>query len=257
MYPDLFGINGFSMTFMIIVGAIAATILLFVYLHKRGAHSNQFFDLSIVIVATVFVGVVFAILFENVYEAIKHNINGQPQAWTWGMTFYGGLFGGIPTFLLVYKYYYLKHGDPVLDKIVIIAPACITLGHAFGRIGCFLSGCCYGIETDPQYGVMFPGMDHAVVPTQLIESIFLFGLTAVLVVFAFRFDFPYNFVIYSVFYGIFRFIIEFFRGDERGQLAGLSPSQYWCLVLIVGAIPLYFYLKSKMPKQQEDKNSEI
>lgn len=257
MYPDLFGINGFSMTFMIIVGAVMAAILLFIYLHKKGVHSNQFLDLAIVVIATVFMGVVFAILFENVYEAIKHNIYGQPQHWTWGMTFYGGLVGGIPTFLLVYKYYYLKHGEPILDKIVIIAPACITLGHAFGRIGCFLSGCCYGIETDPGSGIVFPGMDHAVVPTQLIESVFLFVLTAVLVVSAFRFDFSYNFVIYAVFYGIFRFIIEFFRGDERGQLVGLSPSQYWCIVLVVGAIPLYFYLKKKMPKSQEDKNNEI
>ena len=250
MHPDLFGIEGFSMTLMIIVGVIAAAVLLFVFLHFKGVKSNSFLDLIIVIVATVFVGIVFAILFENIYEAVKHSINKEPQKWTLGMTFYGGLFGGVLTFLLMYKFYFLRHNEPILDKIIVIAPACITLGHAFGRIGCFLSGCCYGIETDSSIGVTFPGHSHAVLPTQLIECVFLFILTAVLVIFAFKYNFLYNFVIYAGFYGIFRFIIEFFRGDERGQLAGLSPSQYWCLLLIVGSVPLYILLKKLFAKHE-------
>ena len=257
MYPNLFGIDGFSMTFMIIIGVIAAAALLFVYLHKNGVHSNSFLDLGVVVIVTVIVGIIFAILFENVYEAIKHSVNGEQPHWTWGMTFYGGLAGGVPAFLLTYKFYYLRHNKPILDRIVIIAPACITLGHAFGRIGCFLSGCCYGIETDAANGILFPGMDHPVVPTQIIESIFLFTLTVVLALFAFKYSFKYNFTIYMVFYGVFRFIIEFFRGDERGQLAGLSPSQYWCILLVVLAFPVYLLLKKKMPVYNEDKADEI
>ena len=257
MYPDLFGISGFSMTFMIIIGAIAASILLFVYLHRKGVPSSSFLDLAIVIIVTVFMGIVFAILFENIYEAIKHAVNNLEQKWTWGMTFYGGLFGGVITFLLMYRFYYLRHNEAILANIVIIAPSSISLGHAFGRIGCFLSGCCYGVETDVAHGVVFPGMDHAVVPTQIIEAVFLFILAGVLAVFAFKDSYPYNFVIYAVFYGVFRFIIEFFRGDERGQLAGLSPSQYWCIVLILGAIPLYILLRKKMPRNNEDSLDEI
>ena len=257
MYPDLFGISGFSMTFMIIVGVVAASILLFVYLHKKGVRSNSIIDLSIVIISAVFFGIIFAILVENVYEAIKHSVNGQPQKWTWAMTFYGGLLGGVPAFLLTYKFYYLRNNKPILKDIIIIAPASITLGHAFGRIGCFLSGCCYGIETDAQSGVVFPGMDHPVVPTQMIESVFLFTMTVVLALFAFKYNFTYNFVIYVVFYGIFRFIIEFFRGDERGQLAGLSPSQYWCILLILLAYPLYILFKKKFKNQSEERNDEI
>lgn len=257
MYPDLFGISGFSMTFMIIVGVIAASILLFIFLNKKGVRSNSILDLTVVIISAVFFGVVFAILVENVYEAIKHFVNGEAQKWTWGMTFYGGLLGGVPAFLLTYKYYYLKHNKPILKDIIVIAPASITLGHAFGRIGCFLSGCCYGIETDAANGVLFPGMDHPVVPTQIIESVFLFTMTVVLVLFAFKFNYSYNFVIYVVFYGIFRFIIEFFRGDERGQLAGLSPSQYWCILLILLAYPLYILIKKKFVEPNKEKSDEI
>ena len=257
MYPDLFGIEGFSMTFMIIIGALAAAGLLFFFLFKKGVPTSSFVDLAIVVIATVFMGVVFAILFENTYEAIKHSLNKEPQAWTWGMTFYGGLLGGVITFLLVYRLYYLRHNEPIMDKLVVIAPGCITLGHAFGRIGCFLSGCCYGIECDPSVGVIFPGHTHAVIPTQLIEMIFLFSLTAVLVIFAFKYNFLYNFVIYVGFYGVFRFIIEFFRGDERGQLAGLSPSQYWCIILVVGAFPLYALLKKLFGNRKEASDDEI
>ena len=257
MYPNLFGIEGFSMTFMIIVGVLAAGALLFIYLHKNKVNHTAFLDLGIIIVITVFFGIVFAILVENAYEAIKATSLGKYPQWTWGMTFFGGLLGGIPAFLLSYKFYYLKHNEKILDKVVIIAPACITLGHAFGRIGCFLSGCCYGIETDAANGVLFPGMDHYVVPTQIIESLFLFSITVVLAALAFKRHFHYNFVIYCVFYGVFRFIIEFFRGDERGQLAGLSPSQYWCIVLVLLAFPLYVFLKYKMPAQVEDLSDEI
>ena len=257
MYPNLFGIEGFSMTFMIIIGVIAAATLVFVYLYKKGVPSDSFLDLGIVIVVTVLVGIIFAILVENIYEAIKHAVNHNPQSWTWAMTFYGGLIGGIPTFLLMYRYYYLKNNPSIMDKLIVIAPAGITLGHAFGRIGCFLSGCCYGIETDLDKGVLFPGHEHPVVPTQLIESIFLFVLTAVLVIFAIKYSTIYNFVIYFSFYGVFRFIIEFFRGDERGQLAGLSPSQYWCIILLLGSIPLYIFLKKKYGYLKEDKDDEI
>ena len=251
MYPDLFDIDGFSMTFMIIIGVIAASALLFVFLHFKGVQTNSFLDLLVVITATVFVGIVFAILFENTYEAIKHAVNHEVQKWTWGMTFYGGLLGGVLTFLLMYRFYYLRHNKPILKDIVIIAPACITLGHAFGRIGCFLSGCCYGIACDPSTGVLFPGHDHAVIPTQLYECVFLFLLSGALVIFAFKYNFLYNFVIYAGFYGVFRFIIEFFRGDERGQLVGLSPSQYWCIVLFIGACLLIYLYQKKVFKKDE------
>ena len=55
MYPNLFGIDGFSMTFMIIIGVIAAAALLFVYLHKNGVHSNSFLDLGVVVIVTVII----------------------------------------------------------------------------------------------------------------------------------------------------------------------------------------------------------
>lgn len=250
MYPNLFGIDGFSMVAMIILGVIAAATIFFIYLAKNGVEKKSFLDLSIVILATVGVGIVFAILFENLYEAIKTSINGGVPSWTWGMTFYGGLIGGVITFILMYRFYYLRHNPPIFKKILVIAPACVAIGHGFGRIGCFLSGCCYGITTGTSLDMYFPGRGMHL-PTQLIEMTFLFILGALLLVFAFKHYTNYTAVIYLFAYGIFRFVIEFFRGDERGQLAGLSPSQYWCILLVVGAgLLIYVYRKKVFVKNE-------
>ena len=258
MYPNLFGIDGFSMVVMMLLGVIAASVLFFIYLHKNGVNKKSFLDLGIVIVAAAFMGVVFAILFENIYEAVKASVHGLIPHWTWGMTFYGGLFGGVLTFILMYRFYYLRHNEPIFDEILRIAPACIALGHGFGRIGCFLSGCCYGIETHSKWDVYFPIYDHAYLPTQLFEMTFLFILAALLAFLAFKHITDYTFLIYMGSYGVFRFVLEFFRGDERGQLAGLSPSQYWCIVIVLAIVPVYFILKKyffNKEKENEIQNS--
>ena len=57
-------------------------------------------------------------------------------------------------------------------------------------------------------------------------------------------------VIYMLSYGVFRFLVEFIRGDERGQLQGLSPSQYWCIALILGAVVLFFVYKRVIFKEE-------
>ena len=251
MYPDLFGIDGFSMVAMILLGGAFAILEVILYLKRQKEVKVNYLDFAIVAVFTILVGIVFAILFENVYEAIKAWVNGQQAHWTWAMTFYGGLFGGVITFLLLYKFYYLKHNPPMLKEILKIAPGAITLGHAFGRIGCFLSGCCYGIETDAWYGVLFPGHTHKVIPTQLFEMAFLFALALVLGILAFKKITVHTFPIYTIGYGVFRFIIEFFRGDERGQLKGLSPSQYWCILLILGGFCLIFLYNSLIFKKEK------
>lgn len=257
MYPNLFGLEGFSMTFMIILGVALAVTLLFVFLKFKKVPNKVFLDLTVVISATLVAGILFAILFENTYEAIKHAINSEPQHWTWGMTFYGGLIGGVITFILVYRFYYLRNNEPIMKHILVIVPACICLGHGVGRIGCFLSGCCYGIEDHSWMAVQFPHLDHPVLPTQLIEMIFLFLLAAVLAFLAFKEITYQNMAIYMLFYGIFRFIIEFFRGDERGQLVGLSPSQYVSIMLILGSIVVFYLFKTKFFSQEEMNSNEI
>ena len=134
-----------------------------------------------------------------------------------------------------------------ISEIVIIAPPAITLAHAFGRIGCFMAGCCYGKETDSWIGVQFPFLSYKVVPTQLLESIFLFILTGVLLLLVFKFKFKYTFIVYLGAYSIWRFVIEFFRGDYRGSFLGIfSPSQIWCIAIWMIIVPLFILLRKKV-----------
>ena len=172
----------------------------------------------------------------------------------------GGLFGGIAGFLFVYYVFVKKSSTLKIAEVFKIAPPAITIGHAFGRIGCFLAGCCYGKPTDSWIGVKFPFLAERVIPTQLIESIFLFLLTAVLLVLIFVFKFKYTFIVYLGSYSIFRFIIEFFRGDERGQFLGIfSPSQVWSIFIWIIIVPFFIVLKKfvfveKKPDEQEQDN---
>ena len=102
------------------------------------------------------------------------------------------------------------------------------------------------------------GMNHKVIPTQLFEMIFLLALALILGIMAFKQISHYQMIIYMVSYGIFRFIIEFYRGDERGQLdAGLSPSQYICILMVLGAIGLVFLYYYVIYKDKEEKTDEI
>jgi len=245
MYPNLFGIEGFSYTLMLIIGVVFSIVVVALYLRKT---KFNLLDLIICALAAVFFGIIFAILFENLYEAIQHAYYGQPQKWTWGMTFFGGLFGGVIAFFVTYRFYYRKHNSSILKEILIISPGAITLAHGFGRLGCFLAGCCYGKETDIG-GIIFPGMSVAVLPTQLYEMGFLFILSVLLIIFAFKKTTMYTMPIYMICYSIFRFIIEFFRGDQRGQIPGLSPSQYWCIVILLAGIVLIWLYKKYLFKR--------
>lgn len=238
MYPDIFGIHNLSYIICLILGVVLAVVLAVVYLVKKGLNKANVIDLLICTCFAVAGGVIFAILFENLYEVIEKKDN---YLWTWGMTFYGGLFGGAFGFLLTY-FLMRKKISFNLGDVLKIAPVSIVLGHGIGRIGCFLAGCCYGKHTDSALGMEFPKLGK-VLPVQLYEALFLLLLFVIMLVLLIKKNFKYNFVIYLSAYGIFRFLIEFLRDDPRGVSFALSPSQVWSLIFIVASVPMYFLLK--------------
>lgn len=240
MYPEIFGVID-SYSVMLLLGVISSMVLLFFYLKHLKYNSKIILDLLLSGIVAVFFGVVFACLFQNLYEFCQNPSNYK---FTFGLTFYGGLFGGVVLFLLMYFLYVKKRNGAIMGDILIAAPMCITIAHAFGRIGCFLAGCCYGKETTMWYGIYFPILEKKVIPTQLFEAIFLFILTIVLIFITFRLKFKYTFNIYLLSYSIFRFLIEFLRDDPRGGFLSIfSPSQMWSLGLFIINIPLYFFLR--------------
>ena len=241
MYPDLFGIKDFSYTLMIIIGVCTSLFWAIYYFWRKGYPKALIIDILACTLFTVALGIVGATLFQNLYDLIK---DPQNYHFTFSMTFYGGLIVGTIVFILLFKLYIQKHNDVAFKEVAIAAPICITSAHAFGRIGCFLAGCCYGKHTDSCIGVDFPVIGKRI-PTQLIECIFLFILTAVLFFLTFKTKFEYTLHTYLATYSIFRFIIEFFRGDEgRGAvILGLYPSQFVCIFIWIIFVPTLLILK--------------
>lgn len=160
----------------------------------------------------------------------------------------GGVFsGGLVLAVIVCTWYIRREHLPWLRTADVFAPG-IAIGHAFGRIGCFAAGCCWGAETTKPWGVVFtnPLAAHLVGtplykhlhPTQLYEM----GAETI------NFVILYNLVrhkkfegqvmgLYMFLYGIERFIIEFFRGDSgRGSVFGgaLSGTQLISICLVIG-----------------------
>ena len=179
-----------------------------------------------------------------------------------GLMFYGGF---ILSFVIFFAWCFLKKENPL--KLADLLAAVVPLGHAFGRIGCFFYGCCYGRDSDCWCAVTFPAgspcwYEHgrklvSVLPTQLFEAAALFALFGLLMVVwrgrktsdarrasgegretggGIR-DAPGLIVgLYLIGYAVIRFFIEILRGDPRAAVGPFSISQTISLCMIaVGA----------------------
>ena len=103
-----------------------------------------------------------------------------------------------------------------------------------------------------------------VVPTQLFEALFLFTLCIVIFILVMKWDFKHGMSVYLMAYGIFRFGIEYARSDERGALVwGISPSQFWSILMVVIGVGLIFFVnffwkkREEKEKGQETESAEI
>lgn len=237
---------------MMVLGIIMAFVIYELYfrLHLKKKWKDTL-PLEASLLLSIFFGIIGAYLFQNLYDFIS---SPSTYSWSWKMTFYGGLIFGIGAFVLLYIFYVRKNAEGLLKPLLVIAPASITMAHAIGRVGCFLAGCCYGVETDLFFGVHFPNVEGIVVPTNLFEAIFLFLLSGILIYLAFKKDSVYTFPIYLLAYGVWRFFIEFFRGDERGTfiIPFLSPSQFWSILLVIGGIIYLILLLKKVPSSENE-----
>lgn len=153
-----------------------------------------------------------------------------------GSVFYGGLLGGLLT-----AYCYIRKTKLPFSDYSDLCTLAIPLFHIFGRIGCFLSGCCYGIEWSHgivyRYSVIESANHVPRLPVQLIEAtgnLLIFILLLVL----YQKNRGKGKLLYTylLIYPVMRFTLEFFRGDEiRGFFAGLSTSQWISIILFLFA----------------------
>ena len=161
---------------MIAVGILCCFLLLFFYGKKRKIDSKFIDFVFYNAIASIVVGFGAAALFQATYNYIENPKAGFDLGG--GITFIGGLIGGVACFLIIYAIF-RKRYKTKLYEVLSMTPCAILIAHAFGRVGCFFAGCCYGKETDSFLGVQFPDLPHPVHATQLYEAAFLFILFAI------------------------------------------------------------------------------
>ncbi len=152
-----------------------------------------------------------------------------------GLVFFGGLAAG----LLGGVWAIRRAGMPAARTVDLLIPP-VALAHAFGRVGCFLNGCCYGKFTLLPWGVRFPGEEFRRHPTQLYEALALVAIFLFLKRLERRGP-PAGTVLlaYGLSYGLWRFFVEFLRGDNPPIVLGLTVFQWISMgVMLVSGILL-------------------
>lgn len=166
-----------------------------------------------------------------------------------GMVFYGGLFGALLA-LYIYSRYYKLDQKAFFDFFIPLFP----LFHAFGRVGCFLTGCCHGMVSE-RFGIAYAESLSAqngvpYFPIQLVCSACNILLFVFLLLYEkHRHRQGKTLPVYLIVYAVGRFIIEFFRGDEiRGFILGLSTSQWISIFVLIAVIIVSLRGRSKAKK---------
>lgn len=240
MYNDLFSIgpvtiHGYGL--MIGIGIVLALIAGTYLAKKKGIDADELFNLTTISVIGGFAcaKVLFCIVEWDSF--VKNPLGTLGSS---GFVVYGGIIGGIllcALYCKMKKLPFWKYFDTVLPAVAI--------AQGFGRIGCFLAGCCYGRETDSFVGIAFHNSKFApndvkLIPTQLFSSAGCFIMAAVLFAYSRkeRKDARTG-ALYLIMYSIGRSVIEYFRNDYRGAIGILSTSQFISIFILIAGIILF------------------
>jgi phosphatidylglycerol:prolipoprotein diacylglycerol transferase len=277
MWPTLFEVGDVrvgSYALLMVLGYAAALFVVLRLARAAGETdrassltAHQAWDLYIVMVVSSILG---AKLGHVLFEAPGHIFEGERIDSLWellkadplhalrlgegGYVWYGGLIGALLTAVV---YFRRRPELNALQYSDAFAPA-IMMGAALGRVGCFLSGCCYGVPTGAPWGVAFPATDGvAVHPTQLYDASFaaIFGLFLLWWFPRRRFN-GENISLLLIGYPVARFLTEVFRGDpERGHLGPLSTSQIISVVVLAAGAGLYAWARRRSDDRSADTGS--
>ena len=241
MFPDLIDLGFLHLK---TYGACMATGFLLCWMLVEKLSGRK--DLSNLLLSLMIGGVVgsrIAYVIEHWQSEFASNPAAIIRVDQGGLMFYGGF---ILSFVIFFVWCFVKREKPL--ELVDLLAAVVPLGHAFGRIGCFFYGCCYGRDSDAWCAVTFPmgspsWYEHgrrmvSVLPTQLFEAAALLALFGLLM-WMWRRTRRHSGLILGTYlcgYAVIRFGIEYLRGDPRAAVGPFSISQAISIgMLIIGA----------------------
>jgi phosphatidylglycerol:prolipoprotein diacylglycerol transferase len=252
--PQIFNIGPLTVyTYGVLLAAayLLGLQLAIVRARKAGLDSQKMLDLGVALVIAALVGAKVLLLLVN-FDYFRANPRELLVVARSGGVFYGGLIGAT----LVAFWYIRRHGLPLWTTCDMFAPG-IALGHVIGRLGCLMAGCCYGKPTNVPWAITFTDpfaaanvgtpLNTPLHPTQIYEA----GAELLILVWLLateRKGRPFSgrtFWGYMFLYAVSRFIIEFYRGDERGIVMGLSTSQFISIILAPLSVIMLIVLRNR------------
>ncbi|PLX41161.1 MAG: prolipoprotein diacylglyceryl transferase [Deltaproteobacteria bacterium] len=223
--------------------------------NNAGLNKSNFKSFTLLTIISAILGArLFYVILE--WDIFAENPLLIFEIWQGGMVYYGGLIGAMASGFIFLRT--LPHTEAL--TILDIAAPSVAIAHAVGRLGCFAAGCCYGSECTLPWAVTFTNLSSQarlgvpLAPVQLYEAAVNF------LIFLFVFDWQKRrkhvegvvFAGYLLIYPLFRFVLEFYRGDERGGLWGLSTSQLFSIPLfLIGASLLIGFTNKALQKRTE------
>ncbi len=264
MFPifTLFGKDIPMYALMAVIGLLVAGFIFCRRIDRLGLDDNDAILFLLVVAVGMYIGgpILFAITnakYWFLFTKIK-NIKDFIAVFSFifsGSVFYGGLIGA---FIFGFTYIKIKKlpRDIYMDNVALFAP----VFHGFARIGCFLGGCCYGIESS--FGFAAHGNTLSDIgevtrfPVQLLESVCNF-IIAVIIYFVLKKGVLKGRVLYLYLsiYAFVRFFDEFLRGDAlRGFIFGLSTSQF--ISIFIEAFALFMLLLPLIKKKNKKLTSD-
>ncbi|HLD69700.1 MAG TPA: prolipoprotein diacylglyceryl transferase [Candidatus Omnitrophota bacterium] len=231
----------YSYGVMMALAVVLCTLLLSRDARRLNIKSEIIFDLVFWVVCSGILGARIFYVFLNL-----DYFSGNPleiiQIQKGGLAWQGGLIAGTLTGIL----YIRRHALPLGKTADLVAPY-IALGHAIGRIGCFLNGCCYGKEVS--WGIYFPIHHAHLHPTQLYESVGLFFIFLILKKYQKFNQIPGRvFIAYLFLASLERFVVEFFRADHLTTWLGLSIFQWVSLIVLSSVFYAHTIIQSRFRK---------
>ena len=257
MHPVLFKIGNFSINtygFFIAIGFLAGIYVAKYFAKKEGIKVDIIYDL-------VFFVLIWSIVFARLFYVIQyHEFYFQHpveilKIWKGGLVYYGGLIGGVIAVLIYIKKYNLDKW--LIGDIFLVS---LPLGQFFGRLGCLSAGCCYGKPCHLPWAIVFKNPESlAPLNIPLHPTEMYHGLSN-LIIFLFLFHFYRSgkrkfkgqiALMYGMLYSTGRFIVEFFRGDDRGHILFFSIPQFISIIIFIISLIFYLILKNRKEVNNE------
>ncbi|MBN2452782.1 MAG: prolipoprotein diacylglyceryl transferase [Candidatus Omnitrophica bacterium] len=247
MHPILLKIGPFTLYsygLMVAVGFAFAAAIIYIRAPKFGIDRNTMIDYIILLLVAGILGARLLYVLLNFRYYVTNpveilNLSGGGLIW----------YGGFIIALAASAWFARSRKVEFWNASDLVAP-CIALGQAFGRIGCYLNGCCYGAPA-PNW---FPFGDRY--PTQIFSSITLFVIFIILLLWQERRRFQGEiFLGYCLLYSFKRFLIEFLRGDNPKIFSGLTMSQLISIAVFITAL-FIFMIRFNQWKRKKSSGSK-